>query len=95
VPESQAVTSRRILSVAEVELANEFEAQARDLLDPEAYAEIAPFTADEETTYERYWDRLRELRATLEEMRDGMRKTWLRSTEYPDAPNEDSCFVAK
>jgi len=52
-------------------------------------AEIAPFTADEKTTYEAYWDRLRELRAALEELRDGLRKTRLRPTEYPDSPDED------
>jgi hypothetical protein len=56
-PESEAATSRRTLSPAEVELVNEFDSQAGDLLDPEAYAEIAPFTADERTTYQVYWDR--------------------------------------
>jgi hypothetical protein len=88
-PESEAAGSRRTLSPAEVELANEFDGQAREVLDPEAYAEIAPFTADESTSYEVYWDRLRELRAALEELRDGLRKTWLQPTEQPDSPDED------
>ncbi len=89
VPESQAVTSRRTLTPAEIELSTEFEVQASELLDPEAYAEIAPFSVDDETTYEEYWDRLRELRAALEEQRDALRKTWLRPTEYPDSPDEE------
>ncbi|MFB3882305.1 MAG: hypothetical protein ACE149_13645 [Armatimonadota bacterium] len=88
-PESEAATSHRALSAAEIELANELEAEASELLDAEAYAEIASFTADEKTTYGAYWDRLRELRAAFEELRDGLRRTWLRPTEYPDSPEED------
>jgi hypothetical protein len=57
-------------------------AEAADLLTPEAYAEIAPFSADEGTRYDEYWDRLREVRAALEEMRDGLQKTFLPSTEH-------------
>jgi hypothetical protein len=60
-------------------------AEAADLLDPEAYAEIAPFSADEGTRYDEYWDRLREVRAALEEMRDGLPKTFLPSTEHLEA----------
>lgn len=57
-------------------------AEAADLLAPEACAEIAPFSADEGTRYDEYWDRLCEVRAALEEMRDGLRKTFLPSTEH-------------
>lgn len=78
--DSSKPVSLRRLTAEEVTLANQFEQEAAELLDPEAYAEIAPFSANEETRFEEYWDRLRELRATLEEMRDGLRKTFLPST---------------
>jgi len=87
-PPEEAAPHRH-LSDDEIALAVEFEQEAAELLDPEAYAEIAPFSADEGTSYNDYWDWIRELRAALEEARDGLRRSWLRETGYEEESGEE------
>ena len=85
----EAVPPHRHLTAEEIGLASEFEQEAAELLDPEAYAEIVSFSANEKTTYSEYWDWLRELRAALEEAGDGLRKAWLRPTGYEEESGEE------